>query len=141
MNTFPFRRKTHLLALWCALLPLIVGGCGGGGNGSSLQTPSPTVAPNMVLPIRALRLPGGRLSILNLSVNGNALTGTLRVLDEVTPPIRSARRNLPGRGRFLGARRFFSVESRRGNELLAVGRAAHQRQRRQLQFHQRQRFQ
>ena len=85
MNTSP-RRKPRLLALWCALLPLtLLGGCGGGGgNGSSLQTPSPTVAPNIAFPVRALRLPGGQLAILNLSLNGNALAGTLRAVDDVT---------------------------------------------------------
>lgn len=89
--------KTHRLALLSALVPMaaLISGCGGGngaGPNSSNNTPttSPTfvapspgspIFPTVTAPKTFLLLPSGQIAALDLTRNGGAAQGTLRVFN------------------------------------------------------------
>ncbi len=77
------RRPNGVVALWCALMPVaLLGGCGGGG--SATLTPTTPVFSGVTLPTAVFRLPDGRPAILQLTRNGSALAGAVRVVGDAT---------------------------------------------------------
>ena len=113
MKSFLTRRNARPFALLCALAPVaLLGGCGGGSSSPAL--PTPTAIPGVAVPTTALRLSQGQIAILQLTRNGNALAGTLRVLGYGTSNSTVAPGTYPIAGDFA-APNGFSLSGRAAN--------------------------
>ena len=107
-------KKLRHFALLCALMPAaLIGGCGGGAGVTPIGPQQPTF-PGTDLRNAAFRLDNGQIGLFSLRRDGNAVAGTLRILDAATsqPKIPSGTTALTGNFADPGS---FSVTGNGGN--------------------------